>query len=240
MRAIIVAGVLIAAAAPVYGQKDTALDLADVTSKPALLSHPELGYKDCYKDAGLTGTDVVKFVVDTSGHVEALSVGLTQVTHPILDSLAVRAVRGMVFTAGAMAGAKVRVSVGLPVHFGNGRSPASPDSVVFNESCVDKKAQQLGETSEHGAPIGMIAADSATISSSGRMTAPRGAPTQVQVRVEVNAVGEVIEAIVKDAAVPVDLAQSAVVAARRLKFQPARIDGNFVASWVTIRVPVSM
>lgn len=229
MRAIIVAGVLIAAAAPAYGQKDTAIDLADVTYKPALLSHPELGYKDCYKDAGLTGTDVVKFVVDTSGHVEALSVGLTQVTHPILDSLAVRVVRGMVFTAGAMAGAKVRVSVGLPVHFGNGQSPASPDSVIFSESCVDKKAQPVGEPSASGVPVGMVKADS---------LAP-GVTTQVQMRVEVNSVGEVVEATAKDAAVPLDLAQGAVVAARRMKFQPARIDGNYVASWVTIRVPVS-
>ena len=243
MRATLLAGVLmVAAVSGMSGQaKDSAIDLADVSDKPAMLTHPDLGYKDCYKDAGLTGTDVVKFVVDTAGHVDPTSVGLTQVTHPILDSLAVRVVRGIVFKPGAMAGAKVRVSVGLPVRFGNGQPPVNPDAVVFKESCVDKKAQPIqGKTPvESGTPVATVPADS--YSSPGAPRIPRpGMGPQVQVRVEVDALGQVADATVADAAAPSDLAQRAVITARRMQFQPARIDGNFVASWVTIRVPVAM
>ena len=241
MRATLLAGVLMAAAvSAISGQaKDSAIDLADVSDKPAMLTHPDLGYKDCYGDAGLTGTDVVKFVVDTAGHVDPASVGLTQVTHPILDSLAVRAVRGMVFRPGAMSGAKVRVSVGLPIHFGNGQPPANPDAVVFKESCVDKKAQPFQEKNpaESGTPVATVPGDS--FAGAAKASRPGMGP-QVQVRVEVDALGQVADATVADASVPSDLAQRAVITARKMQFQPARIDGNFVASWVTIRVPVSM
>lgn len=227
------------AASGIRGQaKDTVYDLADISDKPALISRPNLGYKDCYKDAGLTGTDVVKFVIDTAGHVDPASVGLTQVSDPILDSLAVRAIRAMVFHPGLMAGAPVRISAGLPVHFGSGAPPAG--DVVFDESCVDKKAQPLGDAGSPGAATGTVRTADTAIASTGRAMEPRrGVTTPIQMRVQVNELGQVSDATVKDASAPADLAQSAVLAARSMRFRPATIDGNPVASWITVRVPVS-
>lgn len=232
MRAIIVAGVLIAAAAPVYGQKDTAIDLADVTYKPALLSHPDLGYKDCYKDAGLTGTDVVKFVVDTSGHVEALSVGLTQVTDAVLDTLAVRVVRGMVFTPGAMAGRKVRVSVGLPVHFGNGAPPGPSGSRIFAENCVDQKAElATGGAFGQGESVPkLMATNPGTVSAQ---------VMRIRVRAVVDPAGNVIQTTVEDAGLSTEASQTATDLARKMRLKPGRIAGIAVASYLTIPITIT-
>lgn len=234
MRAIFLAGVFMAGTvSAAYGQaKDSAIDLADVTDKPVMLTHPDLGYKDCYKDAGLTGTDVVKFVVDTAGHVDPTSVGLTQVTHPILDSLAVRVVRGMVFKPGMMTGAKVRVSVGLPVHFGGGAPPGPPESRVFAESCVDQKAElATGSAFSQGESLPkLMATNPGTVSAQ---------TLRIRVRTLVAPEGNVIQAIVEDAALSAELSQSAVDIARKMRFNPARIAGLAVASYLTVPITVT-
>jgi len=128
-RALGGACLLLAVLGPVargQGPDTTVHDLADISDKPAMLTHSDLGYKDCYKDAGLTGTDLVKFIIDTAGRVEPGSVQLAAVSDPMLDTLAVHVVRGMKFRPGAVAGAPVRVSVSLPVHSGMARHPRRP------------------------------------------------------------------------------------------------------------------
>ena len=140
------------------GPDTTVRDLADVTQKPSLISHPDLGYKDCFKEAGLRGTDLVKFVIDTAGHVEQGSIQIAQASDPILDTLAVNVVRGMVFHPGGMGSAPVRVSVSLPINFGLDAPRVAPEYVgVFSEACVDKKPVMKSRVTGYSRPASMAA-----------------------------------------------------------------------------------
>src|SRR4029077_12526219 len=235
---LVLAAVLLAGVAP-GGQAQavdtTVRDLADIADKPALLTHPDLGYKDGSKDAGLTGTDLVKFIIDTAGRVEPGSVPLAAVSDPMLDTLAVHVVRGMKFRPGAVAGAPVRVSVSLPVHFGNGAAPAQPENRVSAESCVDRKPQPLsGDAVQHGSPVGLVPADS--------MAMPPGsqyAPKRVRGRAVVDTGGQVIEATVEDAGVSAETTQKATAMAKRMRFIPGRLNGTAVRTSVTIPITVT-
>jgi protein TonB len=105
-----------------------------------LLSQPQLGYRTCLEDAGVHGREVMRFIVDTTGHVEGASVVVEQSANTILDSLAITVSRGLVFRPARMGGSPVRMAVVLPLDFGTG-APAvtSTDSGVFSADCVDRE-----------------------------------------------------------------------------------------------------
>ena len=118
----------------------TPADTAVVEQRPVLLSQPQVGYRNCLEDAGVHGREVVRFMVDTTGHVEGGSVVVEQSAGTILDSLAIAASRGLVFRPARMGGSPVRTAVVLPLDFGAGAaSVASSDSGVFSTDCVDRE-----------------------------------------------------------------------------------------------------
>ncbi len=105
-----------------------------------LLSQPQLGYRTCLAEAGVHGRAVVRFIVDTSGHVDGASVVIEQSAGTILDSLAIAGSRGLVFRPARSGGSPVRMAVVLPFDFGAGGPAVAPaDSGVFSADCVDSE-----------------------------------------------------------------------------------------------------
>jgi TonB family protein len=83
---------------------------------------------------------VLRFVVDTTGHVEDTSLVLEQSAGAILDSLATVASRGLVFRPARVGGSPVRMAVVLPLDFAAGApAVAATDSGVFSADCVDRE-----------------------------------------------------------------------------------------------------
>lgn len=118
----------------------TPADTVAVEERPVLLSQPQLGYRTCLEEAGVHGRAVVRFIVDTSGHVDGASVVIEQSAGRILDSLAIAGSRGLVFRPARSGGSPVRMAVVLPLDFRAGvPAVASSDSGVFSVDCVDRE-----------------------------------------------------------------------------------------------------
>ena len=118
----------------------TPADTVAVEERPVLLSQPQLGYRTCLAEAGVHGRAVVRFIVDTSGHVDGASVVIEQSAGRILDSLAIAGSRGLVFRPARSGGSPVRMAVVLPLDFRAGMpAVAASDSGVFSADCVDSE-----------------------------------------------------------------------------------------------------
>ena len=88
----------------------------------------------------MQGRAVVRFIVDTSGHVDGASVVIEQSAGRILDSLAIAGSRGLVFRPARSGGSPVRMAVVLPLDFRAGMpAVAASDSGVFSADCVDSE-----------------------------------------------------------------------------------------------------
>jgi len=112
----------------------------EVEERPVLISQPQVNYRTCLQNAGVHGRSVVRFVVDTAGHVEGSSLVVEQSAGTILDSLAIAASRGLAFRPARKGGSPVRMEVVLPLDF-RADTPAfaSSDTGVFSVDCVDRE-----------------------------------------------------------------------------------------------------
>jgi len=111
----------------------------NVDERPVLIGQSQGVYGTCLRDAGVRGRELVRLIVDTTGHVEPNSVKLDAPQQPILDSVAIAAARGLSFRPARRGGSPVRVEVTVPLAF-DGPTPAvtSADSAVFSLECVDR------------------------------------------------------------------------------------------------------
>jgi TonB family protein len=119
---------------------DTTVHPSDnVDERPVLIGQSQGAYRTCLRDAGVRGREVVRLIVDTTGHVESGSVTLDTPRQPILDSVTVATARGLAFRPARRGGSPVRVEVTVPLDF-DGPLPAvaSVDSAVFSLECVDR------------------------------------------------------------------------------------------------------
>jgi protein TonB len=91
---------------------------AAVTEEPPELLHaPPLGYPPLLRQAGVEGTVMLEFVVDTVGRVERASVHIVSCPHVGFEPAALEVARQAVFRPARVGGRAVRVLVRMPVNF---------------------------------------------------------------------------------------------------------------------------
>ena len=88
-----------------------------VDEKPALISSPSLDYPDLLRQAGIEGTVVLEFIVDTTGHAERNSVRALASTNKAFEVGAINMIIGSLFRPGRVRGQAVRVLVQQPIAF---------------------------------------------------------------------------------------------------------------------------
>lgn len=91
-------------------QVDTAAELGE--GSPIAPAYPQT-----LKDAGVSGTAIVEFVVDTTGSVEPETFGVISSSHRLFSEAARQALAEARFTPATLAGRHVRQVVQLPVRF---------------------------------------------------------------------------------------------------------------------------
>ena len=93
------------------------MDVRTVEEPPVLLSHPEPGYPDLLRSAGIEGRVVVEAVLDTLGRVERGSLRIVSSTHALFVPEASALVLGSRYRPGRFGGMAVRVRIQVPVNF---------------------------------------------------------------------------------------------------------------------------
>jgi protein TonB len=93
------------------------MDVRTVEEPPVLLSHPEPGYPDLLRSAGIEGRVVVEAVLDTLGRVERGSLRIVSSTHALFVPEASALVLGSRYRPGRFGGTAVRVRIQVPVNF---------------------------------------------------------------------------------------------------------------------------
>ena len=110
------------AAAPAQAQQFQ-LDLSAVFAEetvdevPRRLSCPTLEYPRELQQAGVQGSVLLRFVVDTTGRVEPSSVEVVSSTHKAFEEPATTMVRGCRFRPGRIRAWAVRTLVRMPINF---------------------------------------------------------------------------------------------------------------------------
>jgi protein TonB len=74
-------------------------------------------YPEMLRTAGVEGTIVAEFVVDTAGRVEPSGVRIVESAHPLFEAAVRQALRGMRFRPAEAGGRKVRQLVRQPFTF---------------------------------------------------------------------------------------------------------------------------
>jgi TonB family protein len=92
--------------------------LGPVTEKPiALAKHVNFVYPRTARLTGQSGSAIVQFVVDTSGHAKPESITCTQATFKDFADAAMAAVKTMEFTPAELEGHKIEQLVQYPIDF---------------------------------------------------------------------------------------------------------------------------
>jgi protein TonB len=95
----------------------TVYDTTQVTTRPLILSGPDLHYPDRARQEGIQGRVVLAVVVNADGKVEPSSVRVAEVANYQLEREATRYARGALFQPACLDGRPVRVRVRLPIDF---------------------------------------------------------------------------------------------------------------------------
>jgi protein TonB len=93
------------------------MDVHAVEEPPVLLSHPQPGYPELLRRAGIEGRVVVEAVVDTAGGVVSGSLRVISSSHALFVPEATALVRGSHYRPARFAGRPVRVRIQVPVTF---------------------------------------------------------------------------------------------------------------------------
>jgi protein TonB len=99
------------------GGRDTVVSLDVGLEQPNLVYAPKLEYQRLLKNAGIEGTVVVQFIVDTSGRVEPNSVQIVQSSNPGFEMSARAYIVQALFQPPRLYGRAVRARRQLPVIF---------------------------------------------------------------------------------------------------------------------------
>ncbi len=110
------------AAAPAQAQQfqldlSAVFEEAAVDEVPQRISCPTLEYPRELHQAGITGSVLLRFVVDTMGRVEPSSVEVLSSTHKAFEEAATTMIRGCRFRPGRVRGWAVRTLVPMPINF---------------------------------------------------------------------------------------------------------------------------
>jgi len=97
-------------ALPVTRRRDDPIDEGDV-EHPASMLPGQMGpsYPDSLRDAGPDGAVVVRFVLDTAGHLEPRSLDVVKSSHPLFTESVRAALTRILFSPAELGGRKVRV-----------------------------------------------------------------------------------------------------------------------------------
>ena len=93
------------------------MDVRTVEEPPVLLSHPEPGYPELLRRAGIEGRVLVEAIVDTTGDVAGGSLRVVSSTHALFVPEAIALVRGSRYRPARFGGRPVRVRIQVPVNF---------------------------------------------------------------------------------------------------------------------------
>jgi TonB family protein len=88
-----------------------------VERKPELLRMPRLEYPDSLRRAGIQGSVLLEFILDTLGRAEPASIQVLYSSHPAFSEAARRAVAAARFRPAELGGRPVRVILRLPLDF---------------------------------------------------------------------------------------------------------------------------
>lgn len=100
------------------GAPDGVADEHEVDRSPALAGSPPVPrYPDALRAAGITGTVVTEFVVDTAGRAEPGSLVVLEATRPEFAQAVAAVLPRFRFTPGELAGRRVRTRVRMPFAF---------------------------------------------------------------------------------------------------------------------------
>ena len=124
--------ILGASASPAQQEGDTgriyAEDQANIT--PVLLRQPLPIYPDSLRRAGIGGTVVVRFTLNTTGHPESASIRVLTTPDSALNASARAMVSGSRFSPAQARGRRVRYLLELPIQF-DPRDTAPPPPPVY-------------------------------------------------------------------------------------------------------------
>lgn len=226
----------ITAQPPVVAGGDTIIDVSRADEKPRLVNAAEVArllresYPPLLRDAGVTGSATVAFVLGEDGAVtEARTL---ESTHPAFSDVAVTVVRQARFRPARLRGQPVRVRVTLPVTFDlPGGAAATPlGRVEAQDGVVDvsrlttrprlTNAREVTEALQAAYPPLLRAA---------------GITGTAMVRFVVDEQGMVVAPDVVRASRP-EFGEAARSVASKLRFSPGELDGRPTAARVTMPI----
>jgi protein TonB len=74
-------------------------------------------YPQPLRDSGVTGTVVLRFVIDTDGRVEPSTIQVVSTTHPEFGDAAIEAAKRLRFEPAKVNGKSVRVLTSIPIRW---------------------------------------------------------------------------------------------------------------------------
>jgi TonB family protein len=161
---VVVAVVLLGAAWPVVGraQRLERFFFDFQVDKPAreAAGNPAPHFPDSLRNAGVVGTEVVAFMVDTMGHPDASTIVVVKSTHKLFTLAVAEVVPRMTFVPAELSGHKVRERVTRTFAFSLPGKPAPPAPNYMNGGPVrwysnfqvDKEAQPVPGNPEPAYP----------------------------------------------------------------------------------------
>jgi TonB family protein len=93
------------------------LDVSQVDTPPVRVSHPPVQYPPLLRDAGIQGTVVLEFVVDSTGRVDSSSIVVISSDHEAFTQPAVTLVKGSRYQPAIADGAPRAVRLRQPISF---------------------------------------------------------------------------------------------------------------------------
>ena len=154
-----------AGATPVaWGDQTDAFDVTAVDDKPERLSGPLPQYPKILFQAGIEGTVLLGFVIDTTGRVEEESIQILRSTHKGFDAAAKEVIRQSVYRPGRIRGQTVRALVTQEIGF----------SVQGNHDTERSRRQRPAVTGEREitpSPRTLVLTDSAAVDELPRLLA---------------------------------------------------------------------
>lgn len=90
---------------------------SDLTDPPRALHLAEPRYPEALRQAGIEGSVIVTYIVDTAGHVEPSSIRIVSSDHPAFAEAVLASVGTAQFTPGRVHGRAVRVLVRQAIRF---------------------------------------------------------------------------------------------------------------------------
>lgn len=229
----------------------------DLTNQMEIMRALQGEYPPSLRDEGISGTTNVHFFIDADGVVRRVLVAATS-GDEVLDSAALRVARVFEFTPALDEGEPVPVWIAIPITFSTGGDGADAIPENLREAMDSLRRERAADPGDSPADAGarqevpLAAAPTFTpfterpdlLNDEEVMEAMEsqyppllrdaGVGGTVQVHIFVDAEGVVGNVVVAESSGHEPLDEAGLRVARRMRFSPARNEGEIVPAWIAI------